>query len=278
MKKIILSLLAIGLFPVMAFPQFLCQDTISLKLNSEVVITYPEIGSKYEYLYDILPVIEGSLLPCAFFPGQTSYIIPIDPHSSYPSPYSANFGTNKQHIHISKKGRFILVMRYLECNIGYLVDLGLLNKGSEIWHSPGELKSHGYGPGALNVVMNEMLYDGIGIAYFPELSEGLEIGWEPNDIYPNCTLVKTADTSGINKNYFDFMFEIKDEYPFTILELLNSNDELIRYFFRMYLNKGIYGVYFSRIDATYKPLEYGDYKLRLTIADSSYICNFKIVE
>jgi len=130
----------------------------------------------------------------------------------------------------------------------------------------------------LYLVLNKTNYDHEPIFFYNEISEGLEIDWKPDDIYPNCTLVRTMDTTCVNKNNFDFMFEIKDEYPFTVLELLDSNDELIRYFFRMYLDKGIYGVYFSRIDATYKPLEYGDYKLRLTIADSSYICNFKIVE
>ena len=275
MKRILLSLLAFGLFPDISFAQFLCQDTISLKLNSDIVKSRSEVDSAYEYLREFRQMNENSI-PCIYFPQHISRIDPIKPHSSYPSPYSAYFGCNKQHIRIEHSGKLLLVMTNSDCNVNCIMDLGFLDLGSEIWHSSDEAISRVYGPAVLHVVMNDTIYDHIGIAHFPELAEGLEIGWEPDDIYPNCTLVKTADTSRTNKNIFDFMFEIKDEYPYTILELLDSDSKLIRYLFRMYLDKGIYGVYFSRIDSTYRPLKDGYYKLRLTISDSSYICNFNI--
>lgn len=278
MKRIFLSLLAIGFFPAIAFSQFLFQDTISLKLNSEVVKTGSDIDSSYEYLDDFRKANENSIMPCNYIPQHNSNITPIKPHSSYPSPYSTFFGYNKQHIQIEHSGEILLVMTNGACNIDCIMDLGLLDKGSEIWHSPDEATKNAFGPRVLHVVLNDTIYGQTGIAFFPELAEGLEIDWESEDIYPNCTLVKTADTTRTNNNEFDIMFEIKDEKVFTILELLDSNDELIRYLFRMHLGGGIYGVYFSRIGSAYKPLGYGNYKLRLIIADSPYICNFNIVE
>ena len=234
-----------------------------------------EIDSTFEYIRKVLPGNNKSNNPCKLDHISRSNIFPIFPHLPYPYPFSVS---NKQHIHIEQSGVAILVPTDHACNIGYIMDLGYLEKGSEIWHSPSEVIIDDEDLSSLFVILDEKIIDRAIVYLFNEMSEGLEIDWEPDDIYPNCTLVKMANTMRTNNNDFDFMFEIKDEYPYTILELLDSEGKLIRYFFRMYLDKGIYGVYFSRIDATYKPLEYGDYKLRLTIADSSYICNFKIVE
>jgi hypothetical protein len=278
MRKIFISLLAIGVFPAIAFPQFLCQDTISIKRNSEAVIIGSEVDSTYEYLNNILPVNDNPNWPCQSKISSFKHIYPLYPHLPYPNPFSPAFGWNKQRVLLEQGGKILLVLTDNVCNVKYIIDMGNLVKGSEIWHSPGEIINFKNKSSTLHVVLNDSIFDRTAIAYYNEMSEGLEIGWEPDDIYPNCTLVKMADTTRVNNNNFDFMFELKDEYPFTILELLDSNNELIRYFFRMYLDKGIYGVYFSRIDATYKPLECGDYKLRLTISDSTYICNFKIVE
>lgn len=278
MRKIILSLLPVVLFPAISFPQFLYQDTISLKLNSEAVITGSEIDSTYEYLNNILPVNDDSYHPCLSDISSSEHIRPICPHFPYPNPFSPPYECNKQHVLIEQSGKILLVLTDDACGVEYIMDTGYLEKGSEIWQSPNEIMNFMNMPSTLHVILNGAIYDRTTIAYYNEISEGLEIGWKPDDIYPNCTLVKTADTSGINKNDFDFMFEIKDEYPFTALELLNSNNRLTRYLFRMYLDRGIYGVYFNRIDSKYQPLEYGDYKLRLTITDSTYICNFKIVE
>lgn len=275
MKKLFISLLTVVLFPAVAFPQFLCQDTISLKRNSEVVLTESEIDSTYENLYSILPVNDNSAQPCRSYGFSRKFIFPIYPDPPYPYPFSV---TNKHHIHIEQNGVTRLAMTDHDCNIRYIMDLGYLEKGSEVWCSPSEVMVDDKDLTTLFVILDGRISDKAMVSLFNEISEGLEIGWKPDDIYPNCTLVKMADTSRTNNNNFDFMFELKEEYPFTILELLDFNDKLIRYFFRMYLDRGIYGVYFSRIDSAYQPLEYGYYKLRLTIADSTYICNFKIIE
>jgi hypothetical protein len=278
MNKIFISLLAVGFFPAIAFPQFLCQDTISLKLNSEVVMTGSEIDSTYEYLYDILPVNDNSNWPCQSDISSFKHIRAIYPQLPYPNPFGLPYGWNKQHVIIEQSGEILLVLTNNTCDVKYVMDVGNLKKGSEIWHSPGELQNFKGEPSTLYIIFDRNVYDRTAISYYNEISVGIETDWDPGDIYPNCTLVKTADTTRTNNNKFDFMFELKDENPFTILELLDSNDELIRYFFRMYLDRGIYGVHFNRIDSAYQPLEYGYYKLRLTIADSTYLCNFKILE